>query len=209
MLRGLCVREAVGVHMGAGSTTGTGVASCRSRDVVVGMLGAHRYAVSGATLDASGTAEALDAVSPTSFDALLSNPVATDANSVSKLLRGPKSLGTLLSAAYATVPSAANPGPAGGNYFSGGHTTRLWGVAASATSPDAAAVDAVQFELPQSIRFGGTAAHEAWGAAAAGALTDFFTAALEVSLADDAGCPAGESGSWRTVHRAVAWCHPV
>ena len=132
-------------------------------------------------------------MSPTSFDSLLSSPLTTSANSVSKLLRGPTSLGTLLSDAFTTVPSAANPGPAGGNYFSGGYTTKLWGVAASAVSPDAAAIDAVQIELPSSIRFGGTAAHETWGAAAAQALSTFFTATYEISLADDAGCPAGES----------------
>ncbi|XP_069465108.1 uncharacterized protein [Ambystoma mexicanum] len=67
------------------------------------------------------------------------------------LLRGDRSLGTFIEeqkagANYICVPSPKNPGPNGGNYFSGGYITETFG------SKNSGMVDAIQIEVPRWIR---------------------------------------------------------
>ncbi|KAM5145672.1 uncharacterized protein ACMZJ9_013045 [Mantella aurantiaca] len=65
------------------------------------------------------------------------------------LLRGSHSLGNLIedqNANYVCVPSPSNPGPHGGNYFSGGYIVATHG------SKISGEVDAIQIELPRWIR---------------------------------------------------------
>lgn len=63
------------------------------------------------------------------------------------ILRGATSFGGLLQAAgYLTVPSPANPSPAGGNYYSGGYNVRVH------SSRKGGTVDGTQFEMPTYVR---------------------------------------------------------
>ncbi|XP_063794402.1 uncharacterized protein LOC134949624 [Pseudophryne corroboree] len=65
------------------------------------------------------------------------------------LLRGSQSLGKLIeeqNSSYVCVPSPSNPGPNGGNYFTGGYIVGTHGSKVSGE------VDAIQIELPRWIR---------------------------------------------------------
>ncbi|XP_071979547.1 uncharacterized protein [Engystomops pustulosus] len=84
--------------------------------------------------------------SDTSINALSKRRVDT---SFEELLRGKQSLGKFIeeqNVNYVCVPAPSNPGPNGGNYFSGGYITSTHG---SKTSGE---VDAIQIELPKWIR---------------------------------------------------------
>ncbi|XP_077340907.1 uncharacterized protein LOC143986295 isoform X2 [Lithobates pipiens] len=99
------------------------------------------YLISKTNLD-SGNFKAAD----TSIYSLSRRRPSTTFDS---LLRGKDSLGKLIeeqNASYFSVPSPSNPGPKGGNYFSGGHIVATHG---SKTSGE---VDAIQIELPRWIR---------------------------------------------------------
>ncbi|CAJ0967959.1 unnamed protein product [Ranitomeya imitator] len=99
------------------------------------------YLISKTNLD-SGKFSASD----TSIYALSKRRLDT---SFEELLRGRQSLGMLIEEQninYVCVPSPSNPGPNGGNYFSGGYITSTYG---SKTSGE---VDAIQIELPKWIR---------------------------------------------------------
>ncbi|KAM3911720.1 uncharacterized protein RB166_020278 [Leptodactylus fuscus] len=99
------------------------------------------YLLSKTTLD-SGKFTASD----TSINALSKRRLGT---SFEDLLRGRESLGKFIeeqNTNYVCVPSPLNPGPNGGNYFSGGYITSTHG------SKISGEVDAIQIELPKWIR---------------------------------------------------------
>ncbi|XP_068105391.1 uncharacterized protein [Hyperolius riggenbachi] len=125
------------------------------------------YLISKANLD-SGKFSAAD----TSIYALSKKRQGT---TFSDLLRGGQSLGKLIeqqNASYVSVPSPSNPGPNGGNYFSGGYIVATHG---SKVSGD---VDAVQIELPKWIRE--SAERSKFAAILAKALLNYY----DVSLAN-------------------------
>ncbi len=96
------------------------------------------YLISGSELDRSD--EIIDQaryVEDSSIRAL----VEETGSALSQLLRGPFSLGTLFeNRSYSAVPSAAQPGPGGESYYSGGYNTRRHG------SSEGGTISAVQIE---------------------------------------------------------------
>lgn len=99
------------------------------------------YLLSKTNLD-SGKFSASD----TSINALSRRRLDT---TFEELLRGRQSLGMFIeeqNIKYVCVPSPSNPGPNGGNYFSGGYITSTHGSKVSGE------VDAIQIELPKWIR---------------------------------------------------------
>jgi hypothetical protein len=81
------------------------------------------YLLTGAQLDMSDAA--LDAVAAYEDTAGIRTISRASPLSFSALLRGSNSLGSLYAAqGFPSVPSAADPGPAGATYFSGGDNTR-------------------------------------------------------------------------------------
>lgn len=85
------------------------------------------------------------------------------------LLRGSRSLGKLIeeqNRSYVCVPSPTNPGPNGGNYFSGGYIVGTHG------SKLCGEVDAIQIELPKWIRE--SEERPSFGIALAKALINFY-----------------------------------
>ncbi len=97
------------------------------------------YLTSGADLDMSdGVLDAGNFAATSSLKAL----VQSTGGSFSELLRGPTSLGALLTdEGVPAVPSPADPTPAGAPYFSGGFNTARYG------SRDRGTVSGAQFEL--------------------------------------------------------------
>ncbi|XP_072286326.1 uncharacterized protein [Pyxicephalus adspersus] len=89
--------------------------------------------------------------------------------SFDSLLRGSQSLGKLIeeqNAKYVSVPSPSNPGPNGGNYFSGGYIVATHG------SKSSGEVDAIQIELPRWIRE--SAERPSFAAALAKAILSYY-----------------------------------
>ncbi|XP_053328890.1 uncharacterized protein LOC128502946 [Spea bombifrons] len=119
------------------------------------------YLISKANLD-SGTFSASDTSIYSMSKQLPDVPFGT-------LLRGSRSLGRFIEAQnnnYACVPSPTNPGPNGGNYFSGGYITSTHG------SKLRGEVDAIQIELPKWIRE--SSERPRFGVALAKAITNFY-----------------------------------
>jgi len=77
--------------------------------------------------------------------------LAVEAETLESLLRGERSIAARMEAydpdLFKSVPGPSFLDPDGGNYFRGGYNTRVHG------SVDGGQVDAIQIELPQSIRF--------------------------------------------------------
>lgn len=102
------------------------------------------YALSGVTLSLSDAALNTPAViNTTTIRSLATQPGAYFPG----ILRGVNSIGGLLqSAGLDSVPGTLYPDPAGNPYFSGGYIVRQHG------SRDGGTIDAIQIELPYSIR---------------------------------------------------------
>ena len=92
-----------------------------------------------------------------SIDALQDRTCGDDVTCWWSMIRGDWSLGHFLCdslqetsafSAVRVVPSPQTPHPDGGSYFSGGHNTRTYG------SISCGNIDAIQIEIPRSIRFG-------------------------------------------------------
>ncbi|KAM4695626.1 uncharacterized protein WCC33_014426 [Rhinophrynus dorsalis] len=99
------------------------------------------YTISKTSLDA-GTFSAGDSTIFSMSKELYDVPFET-------LLRGSRSLGKFIedqNINYICVPSPTNPGPNGGNYFSGGYIVQTHG------SKNGGEIDAIQIELPRWIR---------------------------------------------------------
>ena len=142
------------------------------------------YLVSGNNL-ALGSSEinSLDSAS-TSFASLLHDPRTTAGRTLANIVHGANSLGTLISASgYTTVPSSATLHPGEASYFSGGFTTSKYGLQLDG-------VDAVQLELPASIRADQQSVDSAASDIAA-ALGAFFETNYAIDISSGAGCPNG------------------
>jgi hypothetical protein len=91
------------------------------------------YLLTGSQLDLSNSS--LDANAAYEDTASMRTISESSALSFSALLRGPSSLGTLYANnGFRSVPSSAEPGPAGNTYFSGGDNTRRHTCGAEATA---------------------------------------------------------------------------
>jgi N-formylglutamate amidohydrolase len=102
------------------------------------------YLLDGAALRASDSTLATSGALQQSSVARLGRDTRSATDRSPALLRGPRSLGTLLaSRGFAAVPSASDPAPrAGEPFFEGGYNTRRHG------SLDGSALDAIQIEAP-------------------------------------------------------------
>lgn len=97
------------------------------------------YLLTGPQLDQNDmTVDQLDPA-----ETSIADLVHRSGSSLSDLLRGPFSLGSLLEQrGFAAVPSAVHPGPDGSTYFSGGYITATHGSKSGGT------VSAIQIECP-------------------------------------------------------------
>jgi hypothetical protein len=128
---------------------------------------------------------ALDATSYVNKSSIRSL-VGTSGLSLSKLVRGPTSLGSLLMArGFEAVPSQAHPHPAGAGFFSGGYNTARHG------SKSGSAVDGIQVETYTGFTNTGSG-RDTYALALAQSIQSFVEPAYGFSLTDPSWTPPPE-----------------